>query len=168
MIKAIVYTSETGHTQRYAQMLGKSTWLPVYSLEEASTSLELGTEIFYLGWVMIGKVTGLAKAAKRYQVRGAAACGAYAPSAALTAQLRANTGMDIPFFYLQGGVDYEKLHGLKLRMVRFMAKMAADQSKGKKASKEEEEMFRTLRQGGDFVMAKNLEEIEAWFEGVKA
>ena len=168
MIKAIVYTSETGHTQRYAQMLGKDTWLPVYSLEEASSALALGEEIFYLGWVMTGKVTGLAKAAKRYQVRGAAACGAYAPSAALTAQLRANSGLNIPFFYLQGGVDYEKLRGLKLRMMRFMAKMTADQSKDKKLSAEEEEILRTLRQGGDFVMAKNLEEIEAWLDGVKA
>ena len=29
-------------------------------------------------------------------------------------------------------------------------------------------LIRTLRQGGDFVMAKNLEEIEAWLDGVKA
>ena len=66
------------------------------------------------------------------------------------------------------GVDYEKLRGLKLRMMRFMAKMTADQSKGKKLSAEEAEILRTLRQGGDFVMAKNLEEIEAWLDGVKA
>ena len=32
-IRAIVYTSNTGHTEKYARMLGEKTGLPVYSLE---------------------------------------------------------------------------------------------------------------------------------------
>ena len=31
-MKAIVYTSQTGHTQRYAQMLEERTGVPAYSL----------------------------------------------------------------------------------------------------------------------------------------
>ena len=34
-MKAIVYTSQTGHTQRYAQMLAERTGVPAYSLKEA-------------------------------------------------------------------------------------------------------------------------------------
>ena len=30
-MKAIVYTSQTGHTQRYAQMLAERTGVPAYS-----------------------------------------------------------------------------------------------------------------------------------------
>ena len=33
-VNAIVYTSNTGYTARYAGLLGKRTGLPVYSLAE--------------------------------------------------------------------------------------------------------------------------------------
>ena len=44
-MKAIVYTSQTGHTQRYAQMLAERTGVPAYSLKEAGKSLRRGREI---------------------------------------------------------------------------------------------------------------------------
>ena len=47
-MKAIVYTSQTGHTQRYAQMLAERTGVPAYSLKEAGKSLRRGEEIFYI------------------------------------------------------------------------------------------------------------------------
>lgn len=43
-MKAIVYTSQTGHTQRYAQMLAERTGVPAYSLKEAGKSLRRGEE----------------------------------------------------------------------------------------------------------------------------
>ena len=55
-MKAIVYTSQTGHTQRYAQMLAERTGVPAYSLKEAGKSLRRGEEIFYMGWLMAGTV----------------------------------------------------------------------------------------------------------------
>ena len=58
-MKAIVYTSQTGHTQRYAQMLAERTGVPAYSLKEAGKSLRRGEEIFYMGWLMAGTVKGL-------------------------------------------------------------------------------------------------------------
>ena len=38
MIQAIVYTSQTGYTQRYAQLLAEKTGVPAYSTTEASES----------------------------------------------------------------------------------------------------------------------------------
>ena len=61
-MKAIVYTSQTGHTQRYAQMLAERTGVPAYSLKEAGKSLRRGEEIFYMGWLMAGTVKGLQSA----------------------------------------------------------------------------------------------------------
>ena len=37
---AIVYTSNTGFTEKYAKLLGGKLFLPVYSLEEAKGKLE--------------------------------------------------------------------------------------------------------------------------------
>ena len=39
-MKAIVYTSQTGSTERYAQMLSKATGVPAYPAKEASKRLE--------------------------------------------------------------------------------------------------------------------------------
>ena len=74
-MKAIVYTSQTGHTQRYAQMLAERTGVPAYSLKEAGKSLRRGEEIFYMGWLMAGTVKGLQSAMDRYTIRGAAIVG---------------------------------------------------------------------------------------------
>ena len=45
MIQAIVYTSNTGSTERYAKLLGHETDLPVYSLEEAKKNAETAGEV---------------------------------------------------------------------------------------------------------------------------
>ena len=45
-MKAIVYTSQTGHTQRYAQMLSERTGVPAWSAKEAKEKLQRGTRSF--------------------------------------------------------------------------------------------------------------------------
>ena len=49
MIQAIVYTSQTGYTQRYAQLLAEKTGVPAYSTKEARGKLPSKAEIFYMG-----------------------------------------------------------------------------------------------------------------------
>ena len=46
-MKAIVYTSNTGHTAEYSKMLGAKIGLPVYALNEAAKKLQKGTEIMF-------------------------------------------------------------------------------------------------------------------------
>ena len=70
---AIVYTTNTGSTERYAKLLSHETGLPAYSLTEAKKKVFAGAEIIYLGWMMAGSVKGYAAAAGRYQIR--AVCG---------------------------------------------------------------------------------------------
>lgn len=60
-MKAIIYTSNTGSTERYARLLAEQTGLPAYSLTEAKEA------------VPAGAVKGYGAAAKRYRVR--ALCG---------------------------------------------------------------------------------------------
>lgn len=48
-MEAIIYTSNTGSTARYAKMLSQELHLPVYSLEEAKKKVPAGAEIIYLG-----------------------------------------------------------------------------------------------------------------------
>ena len=42
---AIVYTSSTGHTWKYALLLGEQIGLPAFSLEEANSRLPCGSPV---------------------------------------------------------------------------------------------------------------------------
>ena len=71
---AIVYTSATGFTARYAQLLSRKTGLPCLALERAK-ELPGDTPVLYLGWLCAGGIKGLKKARKRLAVRAVCAVG---------------------------------------------------------------------------------------------
>lgn len=64
-MNAIIYTTNTGSTERYARLLAQKTGLPAYSLAEAKKWVFAGAEVIYLGWIMAGSVKGYAEAAQR-------------------------------------------------------------------------------------------------------
>ena len=74
-MKAIVYTSQTGFTQRYAQLLSQQVGVPAYSVKEAAGALPRESEIFYMGPIVAGGLKGLEKIMHRYTIRGAALVG---------------------------------------------------------------------------------------------
>ena len=63
---AIVYTSNTGFTARYAALLGEETGLPAYSIKEAGKKLSKGASVIYLGWLFATNVKDYDKASRRY------------------------------------------------------------------------------------------------------
>ena len=125
-MKAIVYTSQTGHTQRYAQMLAERTGVPAYSLKEAGKSLRRGEEIFYMGWLMAGTVKGLQSAMDRYTIRGAAIVGVSPQgNGDLWTEARINGGYSDSggrLFYLQGGFAPPKAGFFSLMTMKPLAR----------------------------------------------
>ena len=168
-MKAIVYTSHTGHTQRYAQMLSEKTGIPCYSLKEARSRLQQGDDIFFMGWLMAGTVQGAQSAVDRYTVRGAAIVGLSPQgNGDLWTEARINGGCSDSggrLFYLQGGYAPEKLGFLYRMMMKPMAGSVIRQVKarGEAASAQEREMAEVFRHGGDFVREEALDEIVRWF-----
>ena len=125
-MKAIVYTSQTGFTRQYAQLLSERTGVPAYELKEAAGKLPRDSEVFYMGWLMAGSVKGLERAMDRYTIRGAAIVGV-SPSGNgdLWTEAKINGGTSdggARIFYLQGGYAPEKL-GFFSRLL--MKKMGA-------------------------------------------
>ena len=55
-MNAIVYTSNTGSTERYASFLAEQTGLPACSLQDAEKAVPAGVGIIYPGWIMAGAV----------------------------------------------------------------------------------------------------------------
>mgnify|MGYP000699382709 CR=1 FL=1 len=74
-MRAIVYTSRTGFTKRYAELLSEATGVPAWSAKEAAKEVPAHSEIFYMGCLEAGTVKGLDALIERYVIRGVAIVG---------------------------------------------------------------------------------------------
>ena len=163
-MKAIVYTSKTGSTKRYAEMLSAETGLPAYALNDAGKRLAKGSEIIYMGWIMANNVRGYKKAAGRYAVRAVCAVGMGRPSSEYPVTVKnKNQIRDIPLFYIQAGLNLQKLHGISGFMIKMVGKTYAKQMQEKEQITEEEaETLDMLQNGADKVAAANLTDVLIW------
>lgn len=162
MIEAVVYESNSGFTKRYAEMIGEKTGLPVYHIIDSALYVSKGAPVFFIGWVMAGKIEGYKIASKRYDVQAAAAVGVTPKSKEYVKKLiYDNKVMDIPLFYLMGGISPDKLS----KMHKKILNMIADSIERKAGvTKQELDAADCLRYGCDFVSEDNLSEILEWFE----
>ena len=164
-MNAIIYTTNTGSTERYARLLAGLTGLPAYSLAEARAAVSTGAEVIYLGWIMAGSVKGYAEAAARYQVR--AVCGVgMGQTGTQTDSVRKKTAIpaDIPLFTLQGNFDVKKLHGIYRPMMEIMVKTAGKRLAEKKdRTSEEDDMLDMMLHGGERVKMENLSAVLDWY-----
>lgn len=160
-IDAIVYTSHTGHTQQYAQMLGEKTGLPVYALSDARSKLPKGSRVIYLGWIQASHVKDYPKAAKQFTV--CAVCGVgLCDTGTMVDETRKATQIphDIPLFTLQGGFDGGKLKGLnKLMISMLMRGLSAQEQR----SEQDERMLELLSKNASYVCKENLSEVLHWY-----
>lgn len=165
MIKAIVYKSQTGHTKQYAEILGGKTNLPVYELNTAAKELSRATEIIYLGWLMAGTVKGYKKAVKLFAVKAVCGIGMSGGDSQLADMRKANHISDsMPVFYLQGGFELDKLHGIYKLMMKTMKSTVGNGLADKEnRTPEEDAMLDLLLHGGNLVSADNLTQLLAWY-----
>lgn len=164
-MNTIIYTTNTGSTRHYAELLAKKTGLPVYSLTEAKKTVKAGADIIYLGWIMAGSVKGYAAAAKRYNVRTVCGVG-MGQTGTQTENVREKTAIPakIPVFTLQGNFDVKKLHGIYRPMMELMVKTAGKGLAEKKdRTPEEDDMLDMMLHGGDRVKAENLLSVLNWY-----
>ena len=158
----LVYTSATGFTARYAQLLSRKTGLPCLALERAK-ELPAGTEVVYLGWLCAGGIKGLKKARNRLQVKAVCAVGMAPASPEVVNKLAGQNHLEgLPFFYLRGGYAPEKLPGPYKLMMAPMTKAVTGHP-----PKDENEaaMQEAFRHGGDWVDEGALAPVLAWLEG---
>ena len=71
-IKAIIYTSNTGFTRKYAKLLALETGLEAFELGKVPGKISKEDPVIYMGWLKAGRLMGLDKAAKAYHL--AAVC----------------------------------------------------------------------------------------------
>ena len=158
---AIVYTSNTGHTRKYALLLGEQIGLPLFSLDEAKSQLSGGSPVIYLGWLHASHVKGYAKAARRFDLRAVCAVG-LCDTGTLTDQVRKATSIPegIPLFTLQGGIDRSRLKGMDKLMISMLTKGLASQ---KQRSAQDGRMLELLSRDESYVSLENIAEVLRWY-----
>ena len=165
-MEAIIYTTNTGSTAQYAKMLAEQTGLSVFSMEEAKSEVEEGSEIIYLGWIMAAQVKGYKTAAKKYKIRAVCAVG-MEKTGTRTEEIRKKTFVpaEVPLFTLQGNFNVKKLHGFYRLMMSMMIKMVTKQLVAKTdRTQRENEMLEIMLQGGENVRKENLAEVLDWYK----
>ena len=158
---AIVYTSNTGHTRKYALLLGEQIGLPLFSLDEAKSQLSGGSPVIYLGWLHASHVKGYAKAARRFDLRAVCAVG-LCDTGTLTDQVRKATSIPegIPLFTLQGSIDRGRMKGMDKLMISMLTKGLASQ---KQRSAQNERILELLSRDESYVSPENLSEVLRWY-----
>lgn len=160
-MKAIVYTSNTGHTEAYARILAEQTELSVYDLESAVKSLEKGTEVIYLGWLFANCVKGYKKCVKKFRVSAVCGVGLCDTGTAVKEVRKANKIPEsIPVFTMQGGMDKSKLNKGYLFGINILTKAVA---KKKNPTEDDKRMLYLLTHDKDCVSPDNTAEFMTWY-----
>lgn len=165
-IEAIVYTSNTGNTGQYAQMLAARTGLPVYSAKDAETALSQGASVIYMGWIRASVIVGYREAAARYAIVCVLAVGMGETGGQL-AELRRKNGLaeSLPLFTMQGGLFPSKLRGMNAFMINFSRRKAIKVLKAeRKRTEAQNAMLIMLSKGASFVQEKHLQKPLFWLQ----
>lgn len=156
-MEAIVYTSNTGHAKGFAHLLSKEIGIPCYSLEDAKVNLNRGVDIIYIGWIMAGQVKNLSKAIKLFNVKMVCAVGMGINDNQLSfIREKYAFQTDFPLFYLQGGFEYDKLHGLYKLFISVIKKSMEKQIEKREFTDEGNELLDLVLNGRSFVCKEKL------------
>lgn len=156
-MKAIIYESNTGFTERYAKLLSSKLDIPAYTIAQGKKAVEKGAEVIFMGWVFANKINGLDKAKKQWSVIAAAAVGMNPKTDENTEIVRKANKLEIPLFYLWGGLDNTKLKGINKMMLGMVRDSLIKENKPEYA-----DAIEVFKNGGDFVSEENLTELVAY------
>ena len=149
-MKAIIYKTNTGHTFQYAKMLSEKLNIPCYSEKEAKHNLNNNDEIIYLGWICAGIISGFKKVKNKYNIQYCGVVGAYPPDSKYIEELKTANNVNIPLFYLRGGIDYAKLKGIKKKIVQMVGKVLEKQNPNNT------ELIELFKNGANYVSEENI------------
>lgn len=169
-IKAIVYESNTGFTKQYAKMLSGIINIPAIPVTDNSIFFGEREAVIFLGWVCAGKINGLRMARLKFNPMIIAGVGMTPMSDKYAFALAQQNNIDVPFYYLQGGIHREKLKGFYKMMFKMVANpilRKAEKSKGE-PTEHERQMISLIKNGGSFISRENLEELIKKYEEINS
>ncbi len=150
----VVYNSKTGFTRKYGEWIAEELGCRAMSAKQAVYSdCDI---IIYGGWLMAGRIAGLDKikvnqevSSKKLIVYATGMTGmedGKAIEKIKNDNLTADEQMNIPFYYFEGGINYETMGFLSKSMLKMMCKSLA---KKQNRTEEETNMMKALTSSTD-------------------
>lgn len=165
---AVIYTSKTGFTEKYAKWIAQEMQCEAIPLKKAlSRPLKEYDLLIYGGGLTAGMVNGLNKIKNREELKGKRlilfAVGAMPHVPAAVQKVKEDNlakweRRDVPFFYLEGGIDYDALGFFKKGILKSIYRLLA-----KKSDKTEEEtaMMMSMKDSFDHTRKENIHDLLA-------
>lgn len=160
----IIYASNTGYTKEYAMLLRDKLDICAYSVDEVP-AVYLGDDAIFLGWLLAGKVVGYDKAKKLCNVKCIVGVGMSAESDDQVSYVRGMTDppANVPLFYVQGGYDFKKLHGIYKLMMKLKGKEIVARYDGlSEEQKLSDPTYRMVTEGYSVVSEDRLADVITW------
>jgi menaquinone-dependent protoporphyrinogen IX oxidase len=167
----VVYNSKTGFTRKYAEWIAQELGCKAMSVKQANYSD--CDVVLYGGWIMANKIAGLDKFKSNQAIKAKKlivyATGLTEMSDAeeiekiKNANLSASEQKEIPFYYLAGGINYEKMGFLSKSMLKMLY-----QSLAKKQDRTEKEtnMMKSLESSVDHSDRVNIKPLIDYVKGI--
>lgn len=146
----IVYESNAGHTKEYADMLSNELKIESISLKEYKITDE---PIIFMGWIFGSNICGFDKV-RNCNLECVVAVGMNFESKENTEKIINTNNIDKKFFYLQGGLDYNKLKGIKKLMLKMVSNSVIKENKP-----EDKDIIEIFKNGKNCVKKDNLNDI---------
>ena len=147
----IVYESNTGHTEKYANMLAEKLNLESIPLKQYKIDSE---PIIFLGWIFANNIQGYKKVRDKANIKCTIAVGMTPTAKQNNSEIIKINNIYGKFFYLQGGINYTKLKGIKKIIMKMVAESVIKENKP-----EDKELIDMLLNSGNNVKEENLSEI---------
>lgn len=148
MVKAIVYSSNAGHTEKYAKIISEKTGLPVYDLKEAKRNLKYEDPVLYMGWIKMGDVSGYISARAYFTIEILVCVGILENARGQKEEIIEKYNItDCDVFFIRGGFSMEKLKGANKLIMKIMLKKLENDRKNKPLSPENESQYKILSEG---------------------
>lgn len=144
MKRLVIYQSSTGFTARYATWIAEAFSCEAKELKRVSAKEVAECDcIIFGGWIMGGMIIGLDKMQKMNPKQLVVfAVGATSDSEELRNNLKVQNHLEqTPFFYLEGGLSFEKMSFFPKMMLKMMGKSIAKKENKTEQEKEMEKIF---------------------------
>ena len=139
MKNLVVFKSSTGFTKRYAEWIAEELKCESKSIKEVSKQeLDNVDLVIYGGCIMGNMITGLDKIRKSYKGKLVIFAVGSTPSGDKIVEeiKKQNKIEEIPFYYMEGGFQFDKLGFFQKKMLNIVKKSAA-----KKENKTEQDIY---------------------------
>lgn len=153
----IIYESQAGHAQRYAQLLAQRVGGEAISLKEAKKTVRRGSPVIFIGWVFANQIRGYSAARKRWEVKAVCAVGMFPDCAANLEALTERNKPGEPLFYLRGGLDPARVKGLSRKLLALVREELIREN-----TPDGRELAEFIAKGADFVGEESLAQIAAF------